>query len=154
MQLAYGGGPSTTPPPQGDADLIGLLAAVVILLLAFGSVVAMGLPIVTALFGLGVGIALIHAIASATDIGTLAPTLGTMIGLGVGIDYSLLIVTRYRENVANGMSIEKPPAAPSPPRAKRSCSPAARSSSLSAASRCRAFPTSRGSVTWRASSSR
>ena len=109
VTLAYGGAvvDYANRPPEGNADLIGLLAAVIILLFAFGSVVAMGLPILTALFGLGVGVALINVVAAVTDIGTLAPTLGTMIGLGVGIDYSLFIVTRYRENLGNGMSIEE-----------------------------------------------
>ena len=109
ITLAYGGAvvDYSNRPPEGNADLIGLLAAVIILLFAFGSVVAMGLPILTALFGLGVGVALINVVAAVTDIGTLAPTLATMIGLGVGIDYSLFIVTRYRENLGNGMSIEE-----------------------------------------------
>jgi RND superfamily putative drug exporter len=93
-------------PPDSDADLVGLLAAVVILLFAFGSVIAMGLPIATAVFGLVVGIVLIDIVAAFTDIGTLAPVLGTMIGLGVGIDYSLFIVTRYREGLAGGLSVE------------------------------------------------
>ncbi|HEX9506102.1 MAG TPA: MMPL family transporter, partial [Acidimicrobiia bacterium] len=108
VHLAYGGAvvDYADQPPQGNADLVGLLAAVLILLFAFGSVVAMGLPILTALFGLGVGIAIINVIAAVTEIGTLAPTLATMIGLGVGIDYSLFIVTRYRENRANGMNVE------------------------------------------------
>ena len=108
VRVAYGGAvvDYADQPPEGNAELIGLLAAVVILLFAFGSVVAMGLPILTALFGLGVGISIINIIAAVTEIGTLAPTLATMIGLGVGIDYSLFIVTRYRENRANGMDIE------------------------------------------------
>ena len=108
VRLAYGGAvvDFADQPPEGNADLIGLLAAVVILLFVFGSVVAMGLPILTALFGLGIGISLINIVAAITDIGTLAPTLATMIGLGVGIDYSLFIVTRYRENLAAGMPVE------------------------------------------------
>ena len=108
VRLAYGGAvvDFSNRPPDSHADLIGLLAAVVILLFVFGSVVAMGLPILTALFGLGIGLALINIAAAITDIGTLAPTLATMIGLGVGIDYSLFIVTRYRENLAAGMPIE------------------------------------------------
>ncbi|MFI5046678.1 MAG: MMPL family transporter [Acidimicrobiia bacterium] len=93
-------------PPNSNADLIGLLATAVILMFAFGSVIAMGLPIITAVFGLGVGISLITIIAAFTDIGTLAPVLGTMIGLGVGIDYSLFIVTRYREGLADGLDVE------------------------------------------------
>jgi len=108
IKVAYGGAVTdyADQPPSGNADLIGLLAAVVILLFAFGSVVAMGLPILTALFGLGVGISLVHVVASFTDIGTVAPVLATMIGLGVGIDYSLFIVTRYRENLATGLDVE------------------------------------------------
>ncbi len=108
VDVAYGGAVTdyADQPPSGNADLIGLLAAVIILLFAFGSVVAMGLPILTALFGLGVGISLVHVIASFTEIGTVAPVLATMIGLGVGIDYSLFIVTRYRENLATGLDVE------------------------------------------------
>ena len=108
VKLAYGGAvvDYADQPPQGNADLIGLLAAVVILLFAFGSVVAMGLPILTALLGLGIGISIVHVIASVTDIGSVAPVLATMIGLGVGIDYSLFIVTRYRENRATGIELE------------------------------------------------
>ena len=108
VKLAYGGAvvDYADQPPQGNADLIGLLAAVVILLFAFGSVVAMGLPILTALLGLGIGISIVHVIASMTDIGSVAPVLATMIGLGVGIDYSLFIVTRYRENRATGLELE------------------------------------------------
>src|SRR6201985_4012352 len=70
------------------------------------SVVAMGLPILTALLGLGIGISIVHVVASMTEIGSVAPVLATMIGLGVGIDYSLFIVTRYRENRAAGMELE------------------------------------------------
>ena len=108
VRLAYGGAviDYSHQPPSGNADLIGLLAAVVVLLFAFGSVVAMGLPITTALFGLAIGFSLIKIVAAFTDIGTLAPTLAQMIGLGVGIDYSLFIVSRYRENRALGMDIE------------------------------------------------
>jgi len=108
IDVAYGGPviDYVDQPPSGNADLIGLLAAVIILLFAFGSVVAMGLPILTALFGLGVGISLVHIVASFTEIGTVAPVLATMIGLGVGIDYSLFIVTRYRENLATGLDVE------------------------------------------------
>jgi len=91
----------------GDADVIGLFFAVIILLIAFGSVVAMSVPIGTALFGLGIALSIISLVAAVTDIGTVAPTLATMIGLGVGIDYSLFIVTRHRQNLAAGMEMNE-----------------------------------------------
>ena len=91
----------------GDADVIGLFFAVIILLIAFGSVVAMSVPIGTALFGLAIALSIISLVAAVTDIGTVAPTLATMIGLGVGIDYSLFIVTRHRQNLAAGMEVNE-----------------------------------------------
>ena len=88
-------------------ELIGLLAAVIVLLLAFGSVIAMGLPIGTALLGLATSIGLITLIAAVVDVSSISPTLATMIGLGVGIDYALFIVTRHRENLRLGMTVEE-----------------------------------------------
>ena len=87
-------------------DSIGLLISIFILVIAFGSIVAAGLPIATALFGLAIGISAITLLAAVTDVGTVAPDLATMIGLGVGIDYSLFIVTRHRENLRDGMDVE------------------------------------------------
>jgi RND superfamily putative drug exporter len=93
-------------PRSSASDQIGLLVAIVILVFAFGSLLAAGLPIATALLGLAIGISGITLLAAVTDVGTAAPELGTMIGLGVGIDYSLFIVTRHRENLAAGMDVE------------------------------------------------
>jgi RND superfamily putative drug exporter len=92
-------------PGGGSAELIGLLAAVVILLLAFGSIIAAGLPIGIALFGLGVGIASMSLIDYVVEIPSWAPDMATMIGLGVGIDYALFLVTRHREFLAEGLTI-------------------------------------------------
>jgi RND superfamily putative drug exporter len=89
-----------------SSEVIGLLAAVVVLLLAFGSVVAMGLPIGTALLGLVSGLGVVALGSHVVQTPTVAPTLATMIGLGVGIDYALFIVTRYRENLARGLTVE------------------------------------------------
>ncbi len=89
-----------------SSEAIGLLAAIVVLLLAFGSVVAMGLPIGTALLGLVSGLALVSLGSHVVQTPTVAPTLATMIGLGVGIDYALFIVTRYRENLSRGLTVE------------------------------------------------
>ena len=89
-------------PPE--SELIGLAFAVVILILAFGSVLAMGLPIGVALFGVGIGVGTITLLTNVMSIPDFATTLGAMIGLGVGIDYALFIVTRYREGTRDGMS--------------------------------------------------
>jgi RND superfamily putative drug exporter len=91
-------------PGGGAADAVGLFAAAIVLLIAFGSFVAMGLPIVTALFGIVVGLSGLSLVENLYPAPSFAPILATMIGLGVGIDYSLMIVTRYREAVAAGES--------------------------------------------------
>jgi len=91
----------------GSSEMVGLLVAVVVLLVAFGSVVAMGLPLATALIGLGTGLSLITIGSSFLNVPTVAPTLATMIGLGVGIDYALFIVTRHREHLHRGMTVEE-----------------------------------------------
>jgi len=93
--------------PTGTGEMIGLIAAVVILLLAFGSVIAMGLPIGMALFGLAVGISSMSLITYLIDIPSWAPQMASMIGLGVGIDYALFLVTRHREFLARGMTVEE-----------------------------------------------
>ncbi len=92
-------------PPE--SELIGLAFAVVILILAFGSVLAMGLPIGVALFGVGIGVGAITLLTNVMSIPDFATTLGAMIGLGVGIDYALFIVTRYREGTRAGMSAHR-----------------------------------------------
>src|SRR5213076_1757130 len=81
----------------GFATGVGLLAAVVVLLLSFGSLLAMGLPIVTALFGLGAGLGVIGLGSHLVDMADFGSELALMIGLGVGVDYALFIVTRFRE---------------------------------------------------------
>lgn len=85
-----------------SSEIIGISVAVVILLIAFGSVIAMGLSLLSAGFGLGVGLSLIYVLANWLDISSVGPTVATMIGLGVGIDYSLFIINRYRENKRDG----------------------------------------------------
>jgi RND superfamily putative drug exporter len=90
----------------GSREAIGLLAAVVVLLFTFGSVVAMGLPIATALFGLGVAMLTIPLLSLIVDIPIFGPSLAVMIGLGVGIDYALFILTRFRACLHEGASSE------------------------------------------------
>ncbi|MEU3669481.1 MMPL family transporter [Streptomyces virginiae] len=87
----------------GASELIGLLAAAAILFLAFGSLVAAALPIGMAVFGLTVGVATMTVVAGVTDVPTFAPVLGSMVGLGVGIDYALFVLARHREYLARGL---------------------------------------------------
>ncbi|MFI6826530.1 MMPL family transporter [Kribbella sp. NPDC050241] len=91
----------------GLGEAFGLIAAIVILLLAFGSIIAMGLPIGMALFGLALGISSLSLVTYLIELPSWAPVLGSMIGLGVGIDYALIIVTRHRESLARGVSVEE-----------------------------------------------
>ncbi len=95
ISLVAGGKP-------GSSEGIGILAAIIIMLLAFGSVVAMGLPIITALFGIAVAFALLDLLSHVITTPTFAPEMMAMIGLGVGIDYALFIVTRFRQGLAEG----------------------------------------------------
>jgi RND superfamily putative drug exporter len=90
----------------GGSEMVGLLAAILILLVTFGSVLAMGLPILTALFGIGIGLALVMISANALSVPDFTPQLASMIGIGVGIDYALFIVTRYRQHLHHGMEPE------------------------------------------------
>lgn len=103
LQVEVGGAVAalSQAPPVGS-EVIGLVAAAIILLVTFGSVVAMGLPLVTALFGLGVAMALGEVLRRVVDVPDWAPATAAMVGIGVGIDYALLIVTRYRTSLAAG----------------------------------------------------
>ena len=89
----------------GPSELIGLLIAMIVLLVAFGSVIAMGLPIGMALFGLAVGVSSMSLVAYLIEVPSWAPQIGSMIGLGVGIDYALFLVTRHREFLARGLDV-------------------------------------------------
>ena len=88
---------------SGTGEIAGVVAALVLLVVALGSVVAAGLPIAVALTGLGVGSAGVTLLAATTDVSTAAPTVATMVGLGVGIDYALLLVTRHVEFLGQGL---------------------------------------------------
>ncbi len=101
-----GGDTFQAPIKPGDSELYGILAAVVILLISFGSVLAMGLPIMMALFGVGIGIAGIRLLSHVITLPDITLQLASMIGIGVGIDYALFIVTRYRQGLHDGQSPE------------------------------------------------
>jgi RND superfamily putative drug exporter len=90
--------------PQSEA--YGLFAAIIILILAFGSVLAMGLPVGTALAGLGLGTSAVAILSNVIGMPDFTTSLVAMIGIGVGIDYALFIVTRYREGLRIGLSVE------------------------------------------------
>ncbi len=93
--------------PGLGSEYIGIAVAVLILLVAFGSVIAMGLPLAAAIVGLGAGFALIGLAANFGTFPAFSPQFAAMIGLGVGIDYSLLIVTRFREGLHGGRTVEE-----------------------------------------------
>ncbi|WP_037603408.1 MMPL family transporter [Streptacidiphilus rugosus] len=94
-------------PYGGVADGIGALAAMVVILIAFGSLLAMGLTMVTALVGIGTGLALTFLLGYVFPAPSFSPIVATLLGLGVGIDYALFIVTRYREALADGEEPEE-----------------------------------------------
>ncbi|MEV6310776.1 MMPL family transporter [Streptomyces sp. NPDC051840] len=104
-EVEYGGplGELARPPANDRvSEAIGFGVAVVVLLVGFGSLLAAVLPLVTALICVVCGLALLGLLAAATTFATVSPTLATMIGLGVGIDYALFLVTRHRQNLMDG----------------------------------------------------
>jgi len=106
VQVEAGGqlGSKISKPEAHTSELIGIAAAMVILLLVFGTVTAMVLPIAVAIFGVFAGLSIVSLFGHAVSVPDVAPTVATMIGLGVGIDYSLFIVTRARSARHEGMS--------------------------------------------------
>ncbi len=108
LQVAVGGsvGSELSEPATESSEVIGLIAAMIILAFTFGTLVAMGLPIVSAVFGLAAGLSLIVLLGHVVTVPSIAPTLATMIGLGVGIDYALFLVSRHRLNRQQGMGLE------------------------------------------------
>ncbi len=104
VTVEYNGDAEFPPIEQGTSELLGLLAAVVILLVVFRTLVAMFIPIVLAIVALAAAFLLLFIFAGFTDINTITPILVSMIGLGVGIDYSLFIVTRFRQALHDGLS--------------------------------------------------
>jgi RND superfamily putative drug exporter len=105
LRVEFGGAPIAQAQfePPGGAESVGFLAAVVILLITFGSVLAMFLPLVTAGIGIGIGLSLILLFANFINVPNFTPQVASMIGIGVGIDYALFIVTRYRQHLHQGM---------------------------------------------------
>ena len=98
---------NTEQAPLSSASAIGVGAAAVILLVAFGSLFAMALPIVTAVAGVGSGLMLMAPLSHLMSVNGIAPILGALISLGVGVDYALFIVTRYRRGLQSGLGPER-----------------------------------------------
>ncbi|MFC8347916.1 MMPL family transporter [Streptomyces sp. NPDC057280] len=93
--------------PGAIGEVVGLAIAAVVLVITLGSLVAAGLPLLTAIIGVGIGVSTITALAKALDLGDTTSTLALMIGLAVGIDYALFIVSRYRGELAEGRDHEE-----------------------------------------------
>ncbi len=106
LTVEIGGDALQTTPETGATEIIGIAIAAVVLVITFGSLLAAGLPLLTAIIGVGIGVSTIAALAAALDLGSTTSTLASMIGLAVGIDYALFIVSRYRAELAEGRSRE------------------------------------------------
>src|SRR4029453_19200524 len=104
VTVEYNGDAEFPPIEQGPQELLGLFAALIVLLVVFRTFTAMAIPILLALTALGTAFILLFILAGLTDINTITPLLVSMIGLGVGIDYSLFIVTRFRQLLHEGLS--------------------------------------------------
>ncbi|MFF9566755.1 MMPL family transporter [Streptomyces sp. NPDC014685] len=107
LTVEIGGDALMVMPESGTTEIIGVAVAAVVLVITFGSLVAAGLPLLTALIGVGIGVSTITALANVLDLGSTTSTLAMMIGLAVGIDYALFIVSRYRAELAEGREREE-----------------------------------------------
>src|SRR3954447_14824987 len=99
-------GSTLSDEPSETSEIVGIIAAMIILSFVLGSLVAMGLPIITAVAGLGIALSLIGLLGHLVAIPSSGPTLATMIGLGVGIDYALFLITRHQEQLRAGMPMQ------------------------------------------------
>ncbi|MEU2155634.1 MMPL family transporter [Streptomyces sp. NPDC019396] len=107
LTVEIGGDALQAAPETGASEVIGVAIAAVVLVITFGALIAAGLPLLTALIGVGIGVSTIAALSSVLDLGSTTATLATMIGLAVGIDYALFIVSRYRAELAEGRDREE-----------------------------------------------
>jgi putative drug exporter of the RND superfamily len=109
LEVETGGqlGQKVSKPSTESSELIGIIAAMVILTLAFGTIVSMLLPILNAILALLTSLAIIRLLGHLTTVPSVAPTLATMIGLGVGIDYALFIVTRHFRGLQDGLDFDE-----------------------------------------------
>ncbi|MCT4356228.1 MMPL family transporter [Streptomyces sp. Je 1-79] len=107
LTVEIGGDALQTMPETGAGEIVGVVIAGIVLVITFGSLVAAGLPLLTAIIGVGIGVSSITALANVLDLGSTTSTLAMMIGLAVGIDYALFIVSRYRAELTEGREREE-----------------------------------------------
>ncbi|MFF1273911.1 MMPL family transporter [Streptomyces marokkonensis] len=107
LTVEIGGDALQAVPETGTAEIIGIGIAAVVLVITLGSLLAAGLPLLTAIIGVGIGVASITALAGTLDLGSTTSILASMIGLAVGIDYALFVVSRYRAELAEGRGREE-----------------------------------------------
>ncbi|MEO3745915.1 MMPL family transporter [Plantactinospora sp. B5E13] len=107
LRVEHGGEVMSGPPEVGGTEAIGVVIALVVLVVTLGSLVAAGMTMLNALLGVGAGMAGLYALSSVTDLTSTAPILALMLGLAVGIDYSLFITSRYRQNLLEGLEPEE-----------------------------------------------
>ncbi len=107
LQVAYGGGAGQIGKVSHDlkSEVIGLVCALILLVFMFGSVIAAAIPLVSAIFSVGAGLSLLGLLASVMTFPTTAPTIATLLGLGVAVDYGLFLVARHREQMDTGMDV-------------------------------------------------
>lgn len=105
LEVEYGGGTGQIGKQADDliSEVIGLALALVLLLLMFASVLAAAIPLLSAVFSVGAGVSLLGLLATATDFPTTGPTVATLLGLGVAVDYGLFLVARHRDQLDRGM---------------------------------------------------
>ena len=106
LTVALGGGPIRMAEGGSGPEGFGLLGAAVVLLIAFGSIVAAGLPLAIALFGLGISASLIGVLAAVMQVPDFAPAIAGLLGIGVGVDYALLVLTRFRAALDGGAGVQ------------------------------------------------
>ncbi|MGX1760495.1 MMPL family transporter [Streptomyces lydicus] len=107
LTVETGGNALQAIPETGATEVIGIVISAVVLVITFGALIAAGLPLLTALIGVGIGVSTITALSSTLDLSSTTSTLATMIGLAVGIDYALFIVSRYRGEITEGREREE-----------------------------------------------
>jgi RND superfamily putative drug exporter len=107
LTVAIGGDALQEVPHGGSAEAIGIGIAIIVLLITFGSLLVAGMPLLTAIVGVGIGVLSIRTLTGFVDLGSTTPVLATMLGLAVGIDYALFIVSRYRHEIHVGREREE-----------------------------------------------